>query len=72
MSGRTFHVAESLTSITTFTVRYTSGAGFIKGLKSKIKVLNVKNFVIKLRQNLCVDKMGFIKCLGQNFVLSYG
>ena len=45
------------------------GAGFTKGLKSriclksKIKVLNVKNFVIKLRHNLCLDKMGFMKGL---------
>ena len=43
-----------------------SGAGFTGlqskiCLKSNIKVLNVKNFVIKLRQNLCLDKMGFIK-----------
>ena len=29
-------------------------------LKSKIKVLDVKNFVIRLRQNLCLDKMGFL------------
>ena len=54
-----------------------SGAGFTKGLKSKIclkskiKVLTVKNFVIKLRQNSCLDKMGFIKGLRQNFVSSF-
>ena len=52
-----------------------SGVGFTKGLKSKIclkskiKVLNVKNFVIKWRQSLCLDKMGFIKGLRQNVVL---
>ena len=52
-------------------ILWNSGVGFTKGLKlkiclkSKIKVtfLNVKNFVIKLRQNLCLDKMGFIKVL---------
>ena len=40
-------------------------------LKSKIKVLNVKNFVKKLRQNICLDKMGCIKGLRHNFVLSF-
>ena len=58
-------------------VKQEPGAGFTKGLKSKIclkskiKVLIVKNFVIKLRQNLCLDKMGFTKGLRQNFVLSF-
>ena len=54
---------------------YQPGAGFTKGLKiclkSKIKVLNVKNFVMKLRQSLCLDKMGFAKGLRQNFVFSF-
>ena len=40
-------------------------------LKSKIKVLDIKNFVIKLRQKLCLDKTEFIKVLRQNFVLSF-
>ena len=31
----------------------------------------MKNFVIKLRQNLCLDKMGFIKGIRHNFVLSF-
>ena len=53
------------------------GVGFTKGLKSKIclkskiKVLNVKKFVVKLRQNLCLDKMGFTKGLRKKFVLSF-
>ena len=50
---------------------FNSGVGFTKGLKSKIKVLNVKILFMKLRQNLCSDKMGFIKGLRQNFVLSF-
>ena len=54
-----------------------TGAGFTKGLKCKIclkykiKVLNVNTFVIKLRQNLCLDKMEFTKGLRQNFVLRF-
>ena len=56
---------------------YMPGVGFTKGLKSKIclkskiKVLNFKNFVKKLRQNLCLDKMRFTKGLRQSFVLIF-
>ena len=54
-----------------------SRVGFTKGLtskiclKSKMKVLNVKNFVIKLRQNLCLDKMGFTKVYFIKFCLNF-
>ena len=40
-------------------------------LSLRYKILNVKNFVIKLRQSLWLDKMGFTKGLRQNFVLSF-
>ena len=52
-----------------------SEAGFTKGfkskfwLKSKIKILNVEIFVIKLRQILYLDKIGFTKGLRQNLRL---
>ena len=39
--------------------------------KSKINILNVEIFVIKLRQIICLDKKGITKGLIQNVVLDF-